>query len=113
MPRNARKRTDTGTYHIIQRGNDRQQIFHSPEDYRIYLDCLAECKALSGFKVFAYCLMGNHIHLLLRFEREDISLAMKRLGLRFVQGMNIRYGRTATFFRTGTKARLSMMTGIS
>ena len=104
MPRAARKKTDTGSYHIMLRGIDRQPLFRAPEDYRIFLETIKECKALSGFRVHAYCLMENHVHLLLRFDREDISLAMKRIGVRFVQKMNRKYSRTGHLFQDRYKS---------
>ena len=99
MPGAARKKTDTGSYHIMLRGIDRQPLFRTPGDYRIFLETIQECKTLSGFRVHAYCLMGNHARLLLRFDREDIGLAMKRIGVRFVQKMNRKYSRTGHLFQ--------------
>jgi putative transposase len=104
MPRQARNRTDTGIYHVILRGINRQQLFLDPEDDEIFLEVLRECKALSGFKIYAYCLMGNHVHLLFRTEIEGISSVMKRVGVRFVQRINRKYGRTGHLFQDRYKS---------
>ena len=62
MPRQARKKSENGIYHIMFRGINKQQIFQENEDYRKFLNVVKECKEISGFKLFAYCLMGNHVH---------------------------------------------------
>ena len=84
MPRQARKKSESGIYHIMFRGINRQQIFEDSEDNEKFLDILRECKAISEYKVFAYCLMGNHIHILLQETKEPIELLMKRIATRFV-----------------------------
>ena len=62
----ARKlRVEVDLYHLIARGNDRQDIFHSPEDRQKFLALVIKEKARSPFFLYAYCLMTNHIHLLL------------------------------------------------
>lgn len=106
MPRKERSRSDDGLYHVMLRGINRQQVFLEPEDYELFLGVLRECKALSGFSLYAYCLMGNHIHLLIRTEAEDISTTMKRIGIRFVQRINRRYGRTGHLFQDRYKSEI-------
>ncbi len=104
MPRHARKRNDNNLYHIMLRGINRQQIFLEPEDYILFLEVLRECKVLSGFKLYAYCLMGNHVHLLIQAEDEDVSNVMKRIGIRFVQRINRKYGRSGHLFQDRYKS---------
>ena len=53
-------------YHILNRGNNRQVIFATDEDYQHYLDVIKRYKEKYGFSVFAYCLMSNHVHLLIQ-----------------------------------------------
>ena len=69
MPRQARKKSESGIYHVMLRGINQQQIFEDSEDCDKFIQILQECKAVSGFKLFAYCLMGNHIHLLIKPEK--------------------------------------------
>jgi len=67
-------------YHVINRGNNRQAIFLEDEDYELYLGLLYRYKQKFGFKLFSYCLMTNHIHLLIRVnEKATISQIMQRL----------------------------------
>ena len=66
MPRAARKKSSTGIYHVMLRGINGQPIFLDDEDNEKFLQTLKECKAVSEFELYGYCLMGNHLHLLLR-----------------------------------------------
>jgi len=73
MPRQARKQSKSGIYHVMLNGINQQQIFEEPEDYEKFIQIIRDCKAISKFKLFAYCLMGNHIHLLIKTEKEPIE----------------------------------------
>ena len=76
MPRQARKRSNTQIYHVMLRGINQQQIFEDNEDYAKFIQVIRDCKSLSGFQLFAYCLMGNHIHLLLKETNEPSQLLL-------------------------------------
>ena len=104
MPRQARKKSEGGIYHIMFRGINRQQIFEDSEDNEKFLDILRECKAISEYNVFAYCLMGNHLHLLMRFEKEPIEQSLKRICGRFVYWYNTKYGRVGHLFQDRYKS---------
>ena len=86
------------------RGINQQQIFEDGEDYSKFLQVLKDCKAISGFNLFAYCLMGNHIHLLVQEEKEPIEQVMKRLATRFVYWYNIKYQRIGHLFQDRFKS---------
>ena len=88
MPRSERLISSTGIYHILARGIGQQRIFEQAEDYLQFLDFLLDTKQKSGFTLFAYCLMGNHIHLLLKEGPESISQVFQRLGTRYAQWYN-------------------------
>lgn len=109
MPRRARMKSESGIYHIMLRGINRQQIFEDEEDFQKYLDVLKDCKAVSEFKLFAYCLMGNHIHLLIKPENEPLDLIFKRIGSRFVYWYNWKYHRSGHLFKTDIKVSLLTM----
>ena len=104
MPRQARKKSNSGIYHIILRGINRQQIFEDSEDYNKFLRILEECKAISEFEIFAYCLMSNHIHLLLKEVKEPIEQIIKRITTRFVYWYNIKYQRSGHLFQDRFKS---------
>src|SRR5258707_1159458 len=71
MARKARAEVEGGLYHVITRGNNRRRIFNSPADYQKFLSLLAMQKAKLSFFLYAYCLMTNHVNLLL--ERQATS----------------------------------------
>jgi putative transposase len=99
MPRRARLLLPGVPVHLIQRGNNRSACFYADEDYRFYLDHLAEQAVKHGCDVHAYCLMTNHVHLLLMPQTENgLGALMKSLGQRFVQYVNRAYRRSGTLW---------------
>ena len=99
MPRRARLSVAGIPWHIIQRGNNRSVCFHAEEDYRRYLDELAEQSKRFGCTIHAYVLMTNHVHLLLTPETTDSAgQMMKHLGQRYVQYVNRVYRRSGTLW---------------
>lgn len=104
MPRQARKKSESGIYHVMLRGINQQQIFEDQEDYERFLDILRDCKAICGFQLFAYCLMGNHVHLLIKEDLEPLEQVFKRIGGRFVYWYNIKYRRVGHLFQDRFKS---------
>lgn len=104
MPRTARKKSDTGIYHIMLRGINKQSIFLDREDNEKFLNIITECKKISGFELFAYCLMGNHSHLLIKEGSEPLGQVFKRIGVRFVYYFNMKYKRNGHLFQDRYKS---------
>ena len=104
MPRSAREKSENSTYHIMLRGINQQQIFEEEEDYCKFLEILKYYQTVSAYKVYAYCLMGNHIHLLMEFCEEDIGQVFKRIGAKYVYWYNIKYGRKGHLFQDRYKS---------
>lgn len=99
MPRRARISLPNVPLHLIQRGNNRQACFFTEEDYRLYLECLAEGALRFGVWVHAYVLMTNHVHLLVSAGRADApGMLMKAVGQRYVRHVNRTYSRTGTLW---------------
>ena len=73
----AREKSEGGIYHIMLRVIDRQGIFPKEEDEPRFLSGIGQCRELCGFCLFAYCLMGNHVHMLLQAERGPIEQVVK------------------------------------
>jgi putative transposase len=71
MPRIPRGLADGQFYHIINRGNGRQEVFHKPEDYAAFIELLKEALDRYAVGVYAWCLMPNHFHLLVQPERAE------------------------------------------
>jgi putative transposase len=85
--------------HLIQRGNNRSACFYTDGDYRFYLDHLAELAVKHGCAVHAFCLMTNHVHLLLTPQHEgSLGGLIKALGQRYVQYVNRTYRRSGTLW---------------
>ena len=104
MPRFARKKSSTGIYHIMLRAVNRQKIFHDREDAQRFIDTLARFEKQSGYKLYGYCLMPNHIHLLLQEGEEDLAQALKRIGVSFVNWYNNKYERVGHLFQDRFKS---------
>lgn len=99
MPRSARTRSETGVYHVMVRGINRQDIFLDNSDRTKYLETLDKVKARSGCLIHGYCLMNNHIHLLMAEGSEGIGPTMKRLGSAYVFWYNHKYDRVGHLFQ--------------
>ena len=65
----------------------------------MFLSTLKECKRISGFDLYAYCLMTNHVHLLLKVGKEPLEMIFRRLGSRYVYWYNRKYQRTGHLFQ--------------
>lgn len=77
MPKVARQIVPSMPHHVIQRGNRRQDVFFETEDYRMYLALVREQSDFGDFSVHAYCLMQNHVHLIITPWHET---GLRRLG---------------------------------
>ena len=75
MPRRARVVFEGVVHHITQRGNYRQNVFEDDSDKRKYIEFIREYSEKYGMKIYAYCLMSNHVHFIAAPVKED-SLAM-------------------------------------
>ncbi len=104
MPRTARIKSEIGIYHVMLRGINRQTIFLDDEDCEKYLQCIREIKGISELVLYAYCLMGNHIHLLLKEGREPLDQIFKRIGARYVYWYNWKYERSGHLFQDRYKS---------
>lgn len=104
VPREARKKSKTGIYHIIWRGANRQEIFHDDMDWLQFLDTLKRYKIKYQLAIYAWCLMGNHVHLLINEGNEDISITMKRIGISYAKYYNWRYITTGHLFQDRFKS---------
>ncbi|MDD3364248.1 MAG: transposase [Syntrophomonas sp.] len=104
MPRNARQKSENGIYHIMVRGINRQDIFHDDEDQQRYLETIARMKKENRFEVYGFCLMTNHVHLLVQEKEEEISRIMKRIGISYAWWYNSKYNRVGHLFQDRYKS---------
>nr|WP_058309267.1 transposase [Gracilibacillus massiliensis] len=99
MPRQARKKSKSGIYHVMLRGANKQEIFHDDEDNVRFLDILIKYKKQVECHIFAWCLMNNHVHLLLKEGNEELSITMKRIEVSYVHYYNRKYKTTGHLFQ--------------
>ena len=81
------------------RAVNRQQIFFDTEDYCYFSNLLVKYKSISSFKLHAFCLMGNHVHLLIQVQDEPLDQLIKRFENAFVYWYNAKYHRTGHLFQ--------------
>ena len=99
MPRGPRIVVPGIAMHLVQRGHDRRDCFEHDTDYLVYLSNLRELAVRTECAVHAYCLMTNHVHLLITPSRHDgCARLMRNLGQRYVQYFNRRYKHTGTLW---------------
>lgn len=108
MARRAREVSPTGVYHICLRGVNKQRIFEYPEDYRyfkkvlhkvMYMDKEGHELETPAFSIHAYCLMDNHIHLLLGVQTLPLGDIIKRVAGAYAQYFNLHYSRVGHLFQ--------------
>ncbi|MBA6068668.1 transposase [Pseudomonas mosselii] len=108
MPRGGRVLLPHYPHHIVQRGHNRQVVFAQDTDFQRYLADLRELKDAFGVKVYAYCLMTNHVHLLLVPDDAcaGLSQLMKTLAARATRYRNRLEGRTGTLWESRFKSSI-------
>ena len=113
MARQSRQSSGTGIYHVMMRGINHQNIFEEQEDYYQFLttlDVMAQSYDPDGtpsgrnYVLYAYCLMTNHIHLLIREHEESVGETVKRIAGSYVYYYNRKYGRDGHLFKERFKS---------
>jgi putative transposase len=104
MPRYAREKSKSGIYHIMLRGINRQDIFEDDEDRQRFIETIKQYKTVNKYEIYGYCLMSNHVHLLLGEKEESLSQAIKRICGSFVYWYNWKYGRCGHLFQERYKS---------
>lgn len=99
MPRRKRTISSTGIYHIILRSVNQHIIFEEESDYQRFLFILSDCKTKFDIDIFAYCLMDNHIHLLLYSSPDTLANFFQSFGSKFVHWYNTKYSRSGHLFQ--------------
>ena len=104
MSRAPRTKSKSNIYHIIMRGINRQTIFEDIEDHEKFIQTLRKYKNISQFKLYAYCLMDNHIHLLLQVDKEPLETVFRRICGSYVLFYNNKYDRSGNLFQDRFKS---------
>ena len=106
MARKARVEVEGGLYHVITRGNNRRRMFDSPADFEKFLSLLAVQKLRLPFFLYAYCLMTNHVHLLIERQADALGRIMHRVLTGYSQYYNRRRRRVGHLLQGRHKAIL-------
>lgn len=94
MARRPRKLSINGIYHVVIRGLDRQLMFDSSNDYKKYLETIALYKEECHFELYAYCLMSNHVHLLIKTTDTALETIFRKINTYYAVWFNMKYQRT-------------------
>ncbi len=99
MPRNARKKSKSGYLHLIIRGNNRQVLFEDEEDHKFFIKRMGVCCREAGIRISAYCLMENHVHMLVKDPEDTVGVMMHRLDSGYARYYNGKYERSGHLFQ--------------
>ena len=106
MGRQARQYSQSGLYHIVFRGMNRHNIFEEEKDFIKIKDIIKSLKKEMQFEIYAFCLMTNHVHILLKENNiGDISVILKRLLTRYAGWYNRRYTRSGALIANRYKSQ--------
>ena len=99
MSRKPRAEFESGLYHVYSRGNRRQPIYLDDVDRTRYLRTLGRVVTRVGWSCLSYCLMGNHLHLLVETHLPNLGTGMHRLHGPYAQYFNRRHGHVGHLFQ--------------
>lgn len=105
MPRTSRLYSNSKVYHIIFKGIDDQTIFYDDQDRKFFLKQIPITQNEFNYIVYAYCLMVNHVHLVMRCEDAYLAKAMKSLLVRYVHYFNQKYNRKGPLMQNRYKSK--------
>ena len=106
MARKPRVEFKGAFYHVIVRGNQRQKIFRDDRDRLTYLDRVEHYRQRYGFRIYAYVLMANHVHLLLQTGKTPLSKILQGIQFTYTQYYNRRHRTVGHLFQGRYKAIL-------
>ncbi len=99
MPRKARAEHEPGLYHVFSRGNRKQSIYLDDPDHERYVALLARVISWMRWRCLSYCLMGNHVHLLIETRVPNLGSGMQRLHGTYAQYFNGRHDQVGHLFQ--------------
>ncbi len=99
MSRRARKLSSTDVYHIMMRGNERKSIFGGSDEKQRFMEILIDKQHRVQFAIYAYCLMDNHVHLLIDSGSDELASIMKSVAVSYASYYNWKHGRVGHVFQ--------------
>jgi len=106
MPRKARQKTDNAIFHIMARSISEVDLFKDDEDKKVYLYFVKKYQKLYLFRVYAYCLMDNHVHIMIDANGSDISKVMHGIDSSYVRYFNKKHKRHGHLFQDRFKSKM-------
>ncbi|SES72306.1 REP element-mobilizing transposase RayT [Salinibacillus kushneri] len=106
MPRKLRVWHTGEIYHITARGNRKEKIFIETRDYLKYLHYLSDAQENLDYNLHAYCLMPNHVHLLIEMKQIPISQVIKNVHTRYAMYFNFKYEKVGHLFQDRFKSKI-------
>lgn len=104
MPRKPRLSVPGALHHVMARGIEGRQIFHDDEDRRLFLSLLSDGISKTGFKCYAWVLMGNHYHLLLRVNEHHLASMLRPVNSKYARWFRKRDGSRGYLFQDRFKS---------
>jgi putative transposase len=106
MPRTAREKSPDAMYHIMSRSISELDLFGDDEDKKRYMNIVRRYKGKYKIKIYAYCLMDNHSHLMIDANGADISKVMHGINLSYARYYNKKYNRYGHLFQDRFKSKV-------
>ena len=106
MTRVARLVSDSGYYHVMARGNNKEMIFKNPSEKQYYLDELEQAIEEGSLTLLSYCIMDNHIHILINSDTDSMADVFRRINLKFALRYNKKYDQVGHVFQGRYKSEV-------
>jgi len=105
MARAKRRQSSLGIYHVMTRGNDKNEIFHNEKDYKVYLNILRYANKSYDNDVYAYCIMPNHTHMIIKENEDSLSSIMRTINASYALYYNKEYQHVGHVFQDRFKSQ--------
>ena len=107
MARSPRRISGTGVYHVVIRGNNKEDIFKTNQEKKHFLKLMKEAQEKNSVRLYAYCIMSNHVHIMLHAEPDNLAEYMRNLNTKYAAYYNKKYIFRATgkFSQTNSNGR--------
>lgn len=99
MSRNKRRESGTDVYHVVSRGNDQEDILPHDSDKKFFRGLMKKEASKVGAEIYAYCIMSNHHHILVKADLKKLSLFMKEVNCRYAIYYNSKYDHSGHVFQ--------------
>ena len=104
MPRKPRRQSSTGYYHAMTRGNSKENVFQNDNHKKLYIKIINEMASEEEVEIAAYCIMSNHVHLLVKADMESLIKFFRRVNVKYAGNYNLFNGRVGHVFQDRFKS---------